>query len=421
MVSNVDWTTTLKLEDFESVPYLFLIAATIFLIPSNLFLKFGVNTAYVHGLLVDYLLPKFSASDIPIVLLFVLWAKEILRKKKWQKLKKPSLETAVLAGCIAFLFGRQFFTEKPFAAVWFFIKLTEIVFFVIFLVTHRKLLQSKIIHWTLYATLLFQSLLAIFQFHTQHSLFPNYIFLGEPNLSHPLFLAKASFGGVEKILPYGTTAHPNILAGFLALGVILFLQKNRSPKFFFLCTPIFYALYLTQSLSAWLSLLIGLTILFCFPKKIPHILQKIFLPIFLFVLFFATPFFIHIFAQKYPDDPSLTRRDELNQAAISMIVVNPIVGVGLNNFTAQLENYHPTQEILRFVQPAHNVGLLSLAETGLLGVIIVYLVIKKQKLSIRLLLSMTVVLPIACLDHYLLTEQTGLLLATIFFLQFMKD
>ncbi len=377
-----------------------------------------MNTAYVHGLLVDYLLPKFYASDIPILLLLVLWVREILQKKKWPKLKKPSLETVILACCITLLFGRQFFTVKPLAAVWFFAKLIEITLFAAFLVKHRHLLQSKIIHWTLYAALLFQSLLAIYQFHTQHSFFPSYIFFGEPNLNNPLFLAKVSFGGIEKILPYGTTAHPNILAGFLALGIVLFMQKNRSVKTVLLSVPIFYALYLTQSFSAWLSLLIGLTIVFCFPKKIPEIFQKFFIPVFLFIIFFAAPFFVHLFAQKYPNDSSLTRRDELNQEAVAMIITNPLTGVGLNNFTAQLENYHPTQEVVRFVQPTHNVGLLWLAETGLLGVAIVYLVIKKQAFSTRFLVSAVVLLPIACLDHYLFTAQTGLLLAVVFFLQF---
>src|SRR5579859_6736082 len=104
------------------MPYLFLLATTIFLIPSNLFLKFGVNTSYVHGLLVDYLLPKLYASDLPILLLLVLWAKEIWQKKKWPKLKKPSVETVILVCCIVLLFGRQFFTAKPIAAIWFFAK-----------------------------------------------------------------------------------------------------------------------------------------------------------------------------------------------------------------------------------------------------------------------------------------------------------
>lgn len=142
----------------------------------------------------------------------------------------------------------------------------------LFLFSHPKILTSKITHLTLVGTLLFQSLLAIFQFHTQRS-FSNYLFLGETNLANYSGLAKGVFDGAEKILPYGTTAHPNILGGVLVVFGLLVAQyalaKWQEKNYFKLPVVIYtglglvslYALYLTQSLSAGLGLILSLPFL----------------------------------------------------------------------------------------------------------------------------------------------------------------
>src|SRR5260221_404184 len=100
--------------------YQCLIASLIFLIPSNLFLKFLVDSAYVNGLLVDYLLPKLYVSDLPILLMLGIWLFELVKKRA-----KFSAKFLPLILLLAMFGALQFLTAKPFAAIWFLGKLIE--------------------------------------------------------------------------------------------------------------------------------------------------------------------------------------------------------------------------------------------------------------------------------------------------------
>ncbi len=385
-----------------------LTAVLISLIPSNLFLKFFVDSAYVHGLLVDYLIPKLFVSDLVIFALLGLWLWEnVPLKINWPKINKWLVLLLVL------FFIRQLFTSHPLASVWYFFKLMEMFALGFYFLHHQNIFKSKIIHWSLLLTLAFQSLLAIYQFHTQHSLF-GYYFFGEPNLSNYIGLAKGVFDGAEKTLPYGTTAHPNILGGFIAVTLlILYTLRNKvSNKIVFFLTIAIagYALYLTQSISAWLILLTAIA-LFLGQK---YFNNKGKLKVAYFVLFFliVTPLTFQLFSIIYPTNNSLVRREYLQRAAIKMIWDQPLVGVGLNNFTAEVENYTNNPEIVRFVQPTHHVIALWLSETGLLGLTLVLLIWKlfTKEIKSEILLALVIISPIVFLDHYLLTTQTGLLL-----------
>jgi O-antigen ligase len=404
--------------------YAVLLSLILFLAPTNLFLKFALSSGYVNGLLSDYLLPKLYFSDIFILLLLCTWAVSVWQKKeklniRWSKISRKTFWFFIAVGVL--FFGRQFFASKPLAAIWYFAKLVEMSVFAIFLFRHRQFFNTKIVRATLLTTVLFQSIVGLLQFFTQKSVFPNYLFFGEINLSHRIGLAKGIFDGVEKILPYGTTAHPNVLAGFLALSMlVIFAHWRRQKKMPLLVVGIFglasVTLFLTQSVAAWAGLGIGLTILFFGKKK--FVLNRIAILTIFFVFAIVSPIFIHCAALVFPNVPSLTRRDQLNQAALNMFVHQPFFGVGLNNFTAQVERYNHSDEVVRFIQPAHHMGLLWLAETGIVGVLFLIFFtffVSIQKESIQKKLSRNFpyficLFPMIFFDHYLLTLQSGLLI-----------
>jgi len=430
--------------------YSALLAIIIFLVPSNLFLKFFVDGAYVNGLLVDYLIPKLYLSDIFILLILIIW---FLQSTSRQIKTNLNTKTVITASLIFIFVSYQFLTAKPLASLWYFLKLAEMGLFALFLTKHKKLLITNHILAVLLASLLFQSSLAIYQFFAQTS-FANYLFLGETNLNNYIGLAKGVFNGVEKILPYGSTAHPNILAGFLviylALATKLISKHKKISSIYYLVSAFsLYALYLTQSVSAWIALGIGMLI-FCFchsecNRGIPFEIVKfvksittykkvnnskrdpstngrgdrVVILIIAITVFMLSPILINQLAIKYPQNNSLTRRDNLNMAAKQMFLANPIFGVGLNNFTARVEEYLPETETTRFVQPVHHLGLLVLSEMGLLGISIIILAIyffsqQKQYLISDIRYPIFILLPLATLDHYLLTNQTGLLLLVFF-------
>ncbi len=405
--------------------YEWLIALLIFFVPSNLFLKLFEQSGYVHGLLVDYLIPKLYVSDLVIFALLGLWVWEFVQTKKqrirflnWFTVNRTRI---IIGGILIGIFlTRQFLTAFPLASVWYLIKLLEMCLLAVFLFHHQSLLLFPLFKRALVITLAFQSVLALLQWQTQHSLV-GYYFFGESNLSNYIGLAKGVFNGVEKTLPYGTTAHPNILGGVLAIYLLLLLPiKKMWWKEYPVLTGLFLllvgmALFLTQSLTAWATLGIGLLLLK--NKKNVHLKNRRMLGSVVIGVLLATPVLVNIIATNHSNFTSITRRANLNQAAVEMLTANPLFGVGLNNFTARVEEYGNFQEVVRFVQPVHHVGLLWLSETGLLGLLLIgvsaYLIsIKSWK---ALFLPIIILLPTLSLDHYALTQQSGLLVMVFLF------
>lgn len=398
--------------------YTAFIVLIIFLIPSNLFLKLNYSGAYVNGLLVDYLIPKIYLNDIFIFTLLVLWLIEVVLVKK-NKLKTTIFKPYFSSILISLIIIRQIFAPYPLSAAWYLLKLIEVGLLGWFLAIHKKLLRKPIISYAIIAASWFQSLLAIFQFFTQKSLL-SYKFLGEPQLSNSIGLAKDVWWNTGRVLPYSTTAHPNILGGILAIfSLILISWFSKAQNKWIQKLTIFtillaiFVIILTQSISAGLTLIIGS--IFITAKKLN---QKL-LVIGGIILFIITPIFIHFSSQELTQNDSLIRRSYLQTAAINMFVNNPILGVGLNQFTSRVEEYSNTQEIVRFVQPVHHVGLLWLAETGLLGLGILAWIIVKNKLK-KIIIPLLILLPLATLDHYLLTQQAGLLLMTLTIVWFQQ-
>ncbi|MDH5533819.1 MAG: O-antigen ligase family protein [Candidatus Pacebacteria bacterium] len=413
--------------------YQFLFGLVIFLVPSNLFFKFFESSAYVNGLLLDYLIPKLYLSDLIIFSLYGWWLfenkKSLLKKFKTSisKLEKIVIKHKLISGLVLALFLRQFNADHNIAAYWYLFKIIEIGIFGLLLLNKRKLITNTVILTSTIFTLFFQSGVAILQFMNQSSI-AGYLFLGEANLSKQIGLAKQIINGVEKILPYGTTAHPNILGGIISLYLIILigtlvrpeLKKKKYHQQPFIWGPIILsliALGLTFSLSAWLTFIIGTILIFIKlePKKL--ILGSI-------AILILVPFLLQ-FGSKFSDNPSINRRAYLNQTAINMLKNNPVWGVGLNNFTSRVEEYSPTREVVRFTQPSHNSILLVLSEFGLLGLVTIVLIknesfkiFKKNKKQLKTNIMwgsiiVAIMTPIIVLDHYLITNQSGLLLLVI--------
>ena len=68
-------------------------------------------------------------------------------------------------------------------------------------------------------------------------------------------------------------------------------------------------------------------------------------------------------------ESSTTSRLILAKIALNMFVEHPLVGVGWNNFVDVMEKYDEFGASKSFRYPAHNMYLLVMAETGLLGII----------------------------------------------------
>src|SRR3989344_2555160 len=117
------------------------------------------------------------------------------------------------------------------------------------------------------------------------------------------------------------------------------------------------------------------------------------------------------------DSLTILRREELAENSWKMFTSSPIMGIGLNNFipsSAQGLISGPS----RFLQPVHNIFLLTLSETGLVGLLGLlitfgYPVWKLIKLRITnneqrtLLIIWGVIIFLGMFDHYFLTLPQG--------------
>lgn len=396
---------------------LLLLAGLIFSIPTNLFKTFLVETAYVRGLQVDYLIPKFHLSDIFLIMLFFALVfraenRKFLTKKVKALQYKPALG---IFGVLLIFF--QATSVHPIVALLFLLRIFILTITGVIVANNTHLLKSQITITAVKITLIFQSLLAWYQYLTQGSLL-NYYFFGETNLNAYAGIAQSSLLGVQKILPYGTTAHPNILAGVLTIFT-LFLYNNLSKNSKIKHTEVLMlmlsvsAILLTQSISALFGLLFGFAFIYFNKKnKISLTLKKV-SQLFLFLNIFVIFFLFALSSQNINSPTSISRRNFLNTASLTMLQSAPITGEGLQNFTAHLEENSTNREVVRFIQPVHNILLLILSETGFIGIMLITLVllpIVKNERKIQHPEYLIAVLPIMVLDHYLLTIQSGLLL-----------
>jgi len=450
---------------------------TLFLViitaPINLFYKLPLGDPYVRGFFIDYLVPKFYLYDI-FMLSFILVGGIYLINKHQEKLKSKiqnfrlntqhlvplHLVYLIFIGLSIFFIIRQFFTANSVASVYWLIKLTEaglfgLVLFKLIKLTKRRYQALTIFHHrlsfigliklALAFAVIFQTTLGLYQFHFQRNLL-SYQYLGETNLSQPVGLAKVSLCHQEKVLAYGTTAHPNILAGVVLFYSLLLFALFRHKKTTkskktngYLNLTVYGLIFIaplitigiTLSFSAFLGFIFGLFGLIASLYK-PK-LTKLVLAVGL-ITFFLMPVLIQLANTQAPGHFSLSRRAMLNQAAIKMWQAFPLTGVGLNNFTVYVEQFSQSNEVVRFPQPAHHVGLLFLAENGALGIVIVAVLIilnqlrtkslrSKAKNSSKITLNqrpmfdpklfIIVLLPLASLDHWLITQPVGLVILTL--------
>jgi len=103
-----------------------------------------------------------------------------------------------------------------------------------------------------------------------------------------------------------------------------------------------------------------------------------------------------------------------------MFLANPAFGIGLNQFSGQLEKFGTVAAVTRFVQPVHNIYLLWIVETGLVGLIsvgILFYFLWQQTTHyalrtthLKFMIPLLMLSVIGLVDHYPLTLQQGQLL-----------
>ena len=377
------------------------------LLPTQLGLHFWPGWALVLGRRIDYLSPTLYLTDIIIFLFLISW---YVGKRK--KIHFPILQTILIIG---FIVTNIYFAANRRVAFFAWTKVLELVALGIYIVKTKPKFSSVVIPLSL--GVFYSSVIAIIQFLLQHSVGGLLWFLGErtfsattPGIAQIPLCFPNRFNCPLILRSYATFPHPNVLGGYLAVLLPVILQYSNTPiiklsnakKIFYITTIVLgmIALILTFSRSAWVVAALSIVYVIFRKKKrmfFPAILSAI-----LVIFFIGNTFGFQ--------DESVVVRQQLNAAAISMFRASPIIGSGTGNFLVRLPDYLVSRTIY-FLQPAHNIYLLALAETGIIGFAIFLWVLWKAVSNNKIIIP---ILLLGFVDHYFLTLQQGQLLFTIF-------
>jgi len=382
----------------------------ILLLPTQFGKHFFLSFSYLFGLRVDYLAPTIYIIDILVLILTILNWKTItpLFKSKWTYL-------LILFGII-----NIYFSKIPLFSFYKYLRLIE--FFIVFSIGKFffKVFKEKTLLIGLFIIGLFELSLGILQIVKERSLNGVFYFFGERffSLSTP-GIAKASLLGKELLRPYGTFSHPNSLAGFfLLLYFFVLINKNFNKHivFKFFSLLIFSLLILLSfSKTAILTFIIVNTIYIILKvKKVCRIcdISKI-----------ITLIIIGIYFLQAKTDPlNIVKRSELINNSFQIIKNNIIFGSGLGSYLVD-QSIFISKFSLFINQPVHNIFLLFIAETGMIGIITAIFLFRLTRINKLVLIwpLIFVVFLTGMFDHYWLTLiQNYLLIAFLFSYKFSR-
>ncbi|OGG08615.1 hypothetical protein A2154_00760 [Candidatus Gottesmanbacteria bacterium RBG_16_43_7] len=445
---------------------------TLLLLPIQLGKHFWPQWSLVLGRRVDYLSPTLYLTDLTIGLTILFWfVKEyrpkilegimnnVLSIKDYFFSRKKSVSNpkiTIIHNTLYFLLLiivclNTIYSLNPYVSVYIWLKALEFGIFSLYIIKTKPNRHTSILVLTL--AVFYSSVLGIVQTYLQRSVGGVFWILGERQFSVstsgiarftlclPRVLA-AIFGAKpfcrELLRSYATFPHPNVFGGFLAILLPTFVAdllrpQNASGRFIRGSALLFglFALVLTFSRSAMLiSLILMIMVLLLqqlekIHKKITmgkYLTAVILVAVLVGVIFSCVlPLVIHATGQE-----SFVIRQRLAVSALSMWQTSITSGVGLGNFLTALPHYL-VQKTVYFLQPVHNVYLLILAETGLAGIVIIYIILRfiisgalraiPPKISALNLFMrfypVVAILIFGSIDHYPITLQQGRLMTAV--------
>jgi len=262
-------------------------------------------------------------------------------------------------------------------------------------------------------------------------------------------VALATFMDHVVLRAYGTFGHPNVLAGFAVISLLIILRLHPRPlgsdplskrtllkrnsrlqvekgpvatgRRVLMGTmfPLLLAsllVLLTQSRAAALSLF-GFVIPFYLIKKTKNG------TLFIYFILGVAVSLVTSFYSPPRSDLSSTQRIGLQQLSLTVIKSYPIFGTGAQ---ASISTYPLVGSSVRLLQPDHNSFTLLISWFGLFGVLAVFSAAKWSDLegraqprdmqsaegqTLKLLFPL---LPLLFLDHYLFTSPQGLFILLLY-------
>jgi len=391
----------------------------VFLLPVQFGRHFWPEWSYVMGLRIDYLSPTIYLTDILMVAILGLWGLEKISNFQFPISNFLRRFWWVLA-VFAYLLVNSCLAQNQGAALYKSAKIIEFALLGFYIAKNK--ISLSMIRRPLSIAVVYSSLIAVTQFLKQASLGGVFWWLGERtfNAGTP-GIAKAIVNGQLIMRPYATFPHPNVLAGFVLVSLILIGVRCQAlgvrKIFHWLAIALgIVAILISFSRSAWVvGLLIGLWLM----RKKPLL--------FTVYCLLSTVGVVAWLAPHFSANEAFSQRLQLIKTTWLMIQATPLIGVGLNNFIVRLPDFWQITGFTYWLQPVHNIYLLVAAETGLVGLVIFlwFLILTFRKLleigNWKLVIPLLAILLTGVADHYWLTlQQSQLLFAIILGLAWAK-
>lgn len=344
----------------------------------------------MYGIRVDYLSPTLYFLDILILCYLATTPKEIVSRLHYTEVSLVLLTNLV------------FSTNQATTLAWSLHLLSYVLF-----VQSLPLRQIAFILLPFLLTGSFQLALAVVQLIMGHSLQGPLYYLGERMVAvgQP-GVALATFMDQVILRAYGTFSHPNILAGYLIISLLIILKASKNALIVnWMLVVATLGVVFTQSRSAALALF-GIVVPLYFIRT-----MRLRLVYFAMLLSLAIGYSSFLLPPRA--DLSIGERLSLQTLSLNVVKANPILGTGAN---ASISVYPTLSPSHRLLQPDHNSFTLFLSWFGIFGVlaILYYLCSEFENLRICDLRIFIPLLPLFLLDHYLLTSPQGLLILLIY-------
>lgn len=364
-----------------------LAAVIIFLLPTQLGLHFWPLSSLIYGIRIDYLSPTLYFLDLLIIVYLIFKKRE---QNNWKLPPKIILAFVPLL-LTSLLYSQNYFSTLSWSL--------HFLLYCLFAIS----VDLRIVKKVLLSAVVFQIVVATTQVYLGHSLGGLMYYFGERIVAvGSPGIATSTFMDVVVLRGYGTFGHPNVLAGWLLVSLlILFNLKITSKLKYFYGLLFGLGILLTRSAAAELAML-GVIVPFYLINKLK--VRIIYLVIFLFSLMYLS-----VAQPPWYKEPSFIQRIKLEAVSLNIIASYPILGTGAN---ASLSTYQKVAPTFRLLQPDHNSLTLFISWFGFTGVLsILYILRKKLKI---ILYAISPLLPLFIFDHYFLTSPQGLLILILY-------
>lgn len=386
------------------------------LLPTQLSYHLFPPFSYLSGVRSDYLAPTIFLTDILLFVFFLISFRSFFQfLSKW---RTPLLFIFVSLSISAV------FSVNLWVSMYKIGKITELLFFSWFIAKQK--LSLRFVFFSLLCAALWINMLAVAQFMLGRTVGGIFWWMGERTfyLSTPGIAAVSLFGRMF-LRPYATFSHPNVLGGFFALLLPLCFSSSRSFFWRYVgCVSICFGLILSFSHAAWIAGLIGICGWLIGRRNMPNMHRYLTHPLALFSFYVGImfsvfiPFFLFHITHPFLQMRSLRERIELTYMAVFLVQEHMWTGVGIGAFVSAGASRFTALFGSIALQPVHNIYLLLLSETGVIGLSmflfgLTYVWRKITQASLPLVLIFFQILFLGTVDHYFLTLQQGqLLLAT---------